>query len=81
VNAERSAAREAFRLLRLVLDGGRSDEDYDVAALPLVPEPVTESRIEPVTEPKSAPVAAPVTRPTVRALKPRRRHTAGSARQ
>jgi polysaccharide pyruvyl transferase WcaK-like protein len=39
VSAERENARQAFRLLRLVLDADRSDEDLDMAALPLVPAP------------------------------------------
>jgi polysaccharide pyruvyl transferase WcaK-like protein len=42
VSAERARARDAFRLLRLVLDADRSDEDQDMAALPLVPEPLIE---------------------------------------
>jgi hypothetical protein len=39
VAGERAAAREAFKLLRLLLDGRDSDEDHDLQALPLLPEP------------------------------------------
>jgi polysaccharide pyruvyl transferase WcaK-like protein len=42
VSAEQAKARDAFRLMRLVLDADRSEEDHDVAALPLVPEPLLE---------------------------------------
>jgi polysaccharide pyruvyl transferase WcaK-like protein len=47
VRAERATAHEAFRLLRLLLDAGHSEEDHEVVALPLVPEPLTESVTEP----------------------------------
>jgi polysaccharide pyruvyl transferase WcaK-like protein len=42
VSAERATAYEAFRLLRLMLDADRSEEDHDVVALPLVPEPLVD---------------------------------------
>ena len=41
VGAERAAAREGFRLLRLLLEAQSSQEDHDLIALPLVPEPAT----------------------------------------
>lgn len=43
VSAERANAQQAFRLLRLLLDADRSEEDHDVVALPLVPEPLVPS--------------------------------------
>lgn len=39
VDHERAAAREAFRLLRLLLEADRSEEDRHLAALPLMPDP------------------------------------------
>jgi polysaccharide pyruvyl transferase WcaK-like protein len=41
IRAERSAAQQAFRLLRLLLDAEHSEEDHELAALPLVPAPAT----------------------------------------
>jgi polysaccharide pyruvyl transferase WcaK-like protein len=81
VNAERSTAREAFRLLRLLLDAGRSDEDHDVAALPLVPEPMTRPLTGSVTPPTELETEPGTDRATRRARQPRRRQTAGSARR
>jgi hypothetical protein len=47
VRAERAAARESFRLLRLLLDAQRSQEDHDLVALPLVPEPAGDGNAVP----------------------------------
>jgi polysaccharide pyruvyl transferase WcaK-like protein len=44
IRAEQTAARESFRLVRLLLDGGRSDEDHEVSALPLEPAPFAQRR-------------------------------------
>jgi polysaccharide pyruvyl transferase WcaK-like protein len=41
---ERGAAHEAFRLLRLLLEADRSEEDRNLAALPLMPEPSEPAR-------------------------------------
>ncbi|HEX4106737.1 MAG TPA: polysaccharide pyruvyl transferase family protein [Solirubrobacteraceae bacterium] len=39
IDRERAAAREGFRLLRLLIDGERSTEDHDLIPLPLAPDP------------------------------------------
>lgn len=46
VRAERATADEAFRLLRLLLDAERSDEDHDVVALPLAPVPTDRDEVD-----------------------------------
>ncbi len=43
IRAEQDTVHEAFRLLRLLIDAERSEEDHDLTALPLVPTP----RLEP----------------------------------
>ncbi|MGB9185214.1 MAG: polysaccharide pyruvyl transferase family protein [Solirubrobacteraceae bacterium] len=39
IRAEKDTVDDTFRLLRLLIDAARSDEDHDLAALPLVPTP------------------------------------------
>ena len=44
IDHERAAAHEAFRLLRLLLEADRSEEDRHLAALPLMPDPAEGTR-------------------------------------
>lgn len=44
VARERAAAHEAFRLLRLLLEADRSEEDRQLGALPLMPDPSARAR-------------------------------------